>query len=109
MTTSTVGPIWREDQSGELALYGGEANAATGAYVYKLYQPTLASHAIGNTTVLPTMQYQTPYRGHDGGSTEKYVPRVRMTAQIVGAFPTIGVTDLDYVGAVQGVVSRYNG
>ena len=109
MNTSTVGPMWREDQSGELALYGGEANAATGAYVYKLYETSLVSHAIGAATVLPTVQYQTPYRGYDGGSTEKYVPRVRMTAVIVGALPTIGVTDLNYVGAIQGVVSRHDG
>ncbi len=109
MTPTTTGVLWREDQNGELGLYGGEGNAATGAYVYKAYQTDIVSHAQGASTIYPTSVWQDRYLGELGGSTEKYVQRVRMTAAVTGPAPSIGVTDLGYVGALLGQVSAYNG
>lgn len=106
---TTMGVLWREDQSGELALKGGEGNASAGAYIYKAYQPDLASHTVGAASVYPTMQYQSPYNiGMTGGMTLKYLERVRLTAHLSGPLPYVGISDLNVATPLMGPVVEYD-
>jgi len=107
-TVTSIGVLWNENQSGELALMGGEGNATNGAYVYKAYQDDIASHTVGTDTSLPTLNYQTYHIGNMGGSTLKYVQRIRLTAQVGSAVPFVGVTDLNALGALSGRVTLYD-
>jgi hypothetical protein len=108
-TVNTWGCVWREDQGGELALKAGEGKASNGVYIYKAYQPTLASHTVGSSTTLPTMLYQDRNDGYSGGSTLKYAQNARMTATITGGTAKSAVVDLGDNLAYRLPVSAWNG
>ena len=109
MTVNTWGCAWREDQSGELALYAGEGNSATGVFVYNAFQAGTVGHTIGTTTTLPTMLYQDRNLGSIGGIPLKYPQDARMTLTKSGGNARAGIVDLGDNLTYRQAVSAWNG
>lgn len=95
MTGQTIGRMWREDQQGELQLVGGEGNPTTGIFVYRAFEPSLFTDAIGLTNTAIPMVYQTSFK--DGGAPrrEKYVRAVNLDMNTFSGSPTVDIVDLN--------------
>jgi hypothetical protein len=99
MTGQTVGRAWAEVQQGNNAIYGGEGNPSTGAYLYRLQVPGLFTDAVGSSSNGIAMEYQ-PYF-EDGGypSREKRIVAVHLDLTPYSGTATVDLYDLDGVVA----------
>lgn len=99
MTGQSVGRSWVEKQNGDNAIYGGEGNSATGAFVYKLRAPSRYTDAVGTADNSISLAYQTPYASFGWPSRQKYVYGVNFDLYMPTGSATCNLYDLD--GALQ--------
>ncbi len=95
MTGQTVGKVWVENQQGDFALYGGEGNSASNAYVYQMRVPARYTDAVGSADNAVAMVYQTPYESFGSPSKLKYLRSVHFDLNFSSGTPTCDILDLD--------------
>jgi hypothetical protein len=95
MVGQTVGRMWVEGQAGEYALLGGEGNVATGAFVYRLYQPNTFTDAVGTADQPIVMRYRPYFKSAGTMETEKYLRAVQVEANPCDASASLSVFDLN--------------
>jgi len=95
MTGQTIGCTWIENQQGDNAIYGGEGNGSTGAYVYQMRVPSLFTDAIGDVNTAIGMTYQTPFKSFGSPSREKYVQAIHADCNSFTGTATVDLLDLD--------------
>jgi hypothetical protein len=93
-TGPTVGRMWVENQNGDNALLGGESNPATGAWVYRLHQPSVDTDQIGSASPKVAVSYQTYFNAFGGQGREKYVPAVEFDTSVLGGPAAVSLFDL---------------
>ena len=99
MTGQTVSRIWAEIQNGDFAIYGGEGNAANGAYVYQLRKLSRFTDAVGSADNAISMIYQTQFASFGSPSRKKYVYAINADLYMPTGSAVCSTYDLD--GAVQ--------
>jgi hypothetical protein len=95
MTGQTVSRVWAENQNGDNAVYGGEGNSATGAFVYEMRVPLIFSDAVGITDTDITRSYQTYFPSYGAPSRQKYLQEVNFDLYQPTGNATLNVYDLD--------------
>jgi hypothetical protein len=98
-TGFTVGRLWVENQQSDNALFGGEGNPSTGAFVYRQHVSGRYMDAIGLTDTDVPGVYQTYFKGFGTPSREKRVQGVHFDLNAYGGTATCDLLDLD--GAVE--------
>jgi hypothetical protein len=95
MTGQRLNRVWVENQQSDFAIYGGEGNPATGAFVYQLRVPARYTDAVGTADNPISLVYQTPYDGFEAPSHVKYLRSVHFDLNFASGTPTCNVLDLD--------------
>jgi hypothetical protein len=95
MTGQSVGVAWLENQNSDNTLMGGEGNSATGAFVYKLVQPTKFTDAIGTVDTPIEMAYQPYFEDFGWPSREKYIRGIHFDLNPFDGNATMDLYDLD--------------
>lgn len=94
MTGRTVGRQWAETQGTDDALYGGEGNSATGAFVYELDKASTYTDAVGTSDTDIDMEYRTFFNDAGEPSKQKYVRAVHFDLQSYTGTATVDLYDL---------------
>jgi hypothetical protein len=95
MTGQSVGRVWVENQNGDNAVYGGEGNPSTGAFVYQLRVPGLFTDAVGLADNPIARRYQTPYPAFGYPSRQKYVQSINFDLYMPTGTATCNLYDID--------------
>jgi len=95
MIGQTVGRVWTEMQNGDNAIFAGEGNSATGAWVYQLRVPLIFSDAVGGTDTDITRKYQTYFPDFGWPSRQKYLQEVNFDMYLPAGSATLNLYDLD--------------
>jgi hypothetical protein len=95
MTGQSVGPIWREDQQGELSLRGGEGDSTVGVFVYNMVEFARFRDAVGTSDNAISMVYQTYFKDFGAFSREKYIRSLNLELRNFAGSPTVDILDLD--------------
>lgn len=95
MTGQTTGRVWVEKYQGDNAMYGGEGNSSSGAYVYRLRAPSTFTDAVGSASNNVSMLYRTVYPSFGTPSRAKYVQGVVADLYVPSGTPTCALYDLD--------------
>lgn len=99
MMGQSVGRVWVANQQGESALYGGEGNPGTGAYVYRMRVPGRYLDDVGESSIPITMEYEPPFLGLGSPSREKYLQALHIDANSYTGRATVDIIDTDGVVA----------
>lgn len=95
MTTQSLSRVWVGNQQGDNLVFGGEGNAANGAYVYQLRVPGRFTDAQGSSDLPIQMKYQTPFKSFGSPSREKYVQAIHLDMNSYSGQATLDLLDLD--------------
>ena len=96
MIGQTVSRAWSENQNGDNAIFGGEGNSATGAFVYQLRCPDRFTDAVGTADNDMTHKYQTYFPNFGWPSREKYLQEVNCDLYLPTGTCTMNLYDLDH-------------
>lgn len=94
MTGQTIGRVWVENEQGDNQLVGAEGNSSTGAYLYKMLQPSLYTDAVGTTPTSFSTVYQTYFKSFGRADLDKYLRTLHMDANPYSGTTTVDVYDL---------------
>lgn len=95
MTGQTIGQVVVENQQSDFAMYGGEGNDSTGAFVYTMRVGGLYTDAVGTTDNNISMVYQTHYSSFGSPTLLKYVRSVHFDLSYTTGTPTVSLYDID--------------
>lgn len=95
MTGQTVGRAWAETQNGDRAIFGGEGNSSSGAYIYQLRKASTFTDAVGSADNDISMVYRTVYPSFGWPSRKKYVQGVNADLYLPSGTATCALYDLD--------------
>ena len=94
MTGRSISHMWSETANGENALFYGEGNSATGAYVYQGHQLGVYTDPVGAADNNIQFAYQTFFNDYGAPSRRKYLRNVEMDLNGYTGNATLDLYDL---------------
>jgi hypothetical protein len=96
MTGQSISRAWAENQNGDNAIYAGEGNPLTGAFVYQLRVDGNFTDADGATVTDITRNYKTPFPSFGWPSRQKYLSHINFDLYQPTGSAICNLRDLDH-------------